>query len=75
MPTRPLLLPALQARAALLVRMALLVRDGGGAPDPVSDKAVLVARAKELGVAGVGSHWGTGKLQEAIAEAQKKSEG
>lgn len=51
--------------------------DGGGAPDPVTDKAVLVARAKELGVAGVGSHWGTGKLQEAIAEAEakKKSEG
>jgi len=49
--------------------------DGGTAPDPVTDKAVLVARAKELGVAGVGSHWGMGKLQEAIAEAQKKSEG
>ncbi|MBD7952710.1 hypothetical protein H9654_00700 [Stenotrophomonas sp. Sa5BUN4] len=49
--------------------------DGGAAPDPVTDKAVLVARAKELGVAGVGSHWGIGKLQEAIAEAQKKSEG
>lgn len=49
--------------------------DDGGAPDPVTDKAVLVARAKELGVAGVGSHWGIGKLQEAIAEAQKKSEG
>ncbi|MBD8696594.1 hypothetical protein [Stenotrophomonas sp. CFBP 13718] len=51
--------------------------DGGSAPDPVTDKAVLVARAKELGVAGVGSHWGTGKLQEAIAEAEakKKSEG
>jgi len=47
----------------------------GGTADPVTDKAVLVARAKELGVAGVGSHWGTGKLQEAIAEAQKKSEG
>lgn len=49
--------------------------DGGGAPDLVTDKAVLIARAKELGVAGVGSHWGIGKLQEAIAEAQKKSEG
>lgn len=49
--------------------------DDGGATDPVTDKAVLVARAKELGVAGVGSHWGIGKLQEAIAEAQKKSEG
>ena len=49
--------------------------DGGGTADPVTDKAVLVARAKELGVAGVGSHWGIGKLQEAIAEAQKKSEG
>lgn len=50
--------------------------DGGGSPDPVTDKAVLVARAKELGIAGVGSHWGTGKLQEAIAEAEaKKSEG
>ncbi len=40
------------------------------------DKGVLVAKAKALSIPGVGSHWGIGKLQEAIAEADgKKGEG
>jgi|GEM_PF-1429354 len=50
--------------------------DAGGAADPAADKGVLVAKAKALNVPGVGSHWGIGKLQEAIAEAEaKKGEG
>ena len=46
---------------------------GNDAPE---DKGVLVAKAKALNIPGVGSHWGIGKLQEAIAEAEgKKGEG
>ena len=41
--------------------------------DAGDDKAALVARAKGLGVAGVGAHWGIEKLQEAIADAEKSA--
>lgn len=41
------------------------------APPVVVEKPELVARAKALGIAGVGLNWGVPKLQAAIAEAEK----
>jgi|GEM_PF-1060025 len=43
----------------------------GAGADGSDDKAPLVVRAKELGIAGVGAHWGVDKLKEAIADAEK----
>lgn len=49
---------------------------GSVAGGDLEDKGVLVAKAKALSIPGVGSHWGIGKLKEAIAEAEaKKVEG
>ncbi|MDV3469014.1 hypothetical protein RZA67_09760 [Stenotrophomonas sp. C3(2023)] len=49
---------------------------GAGADGVPEDKGVLVAKAKALNIPGVGSHWGVGKLKEAIADAEaKKGEG
>jgi hypothetical protein len=58
-------------RQKLVDAGVLVLVDAGGGTQESTDKAALVARAKELGVPNAGANWGEEKLKQAIAEAEK----